>query len=80
MTSALPKGFKHKKIEFHLFFFWKTQDYHGIINLLLAYQLFENTEIINRSEMSLLGGTATYEIHIFLNTSEVFKNKDCGGC
>ena len=36
------------------FFFCKTQDDHGIINPLLAQQLFENIETINWSELFLL--------------------------
>lgn len=58
------------------FFFCKTQDDHGIINPLLAQQLFENIETINWSELFLLDALP-WKKHFLKNLREIFLNKGC---
>ena len=58
------------------FFFCKAQDDHGIINPLLAQQLFENIETINWSELFLLDALP-WKKHFKKNLGVIFLNKGC---
>ena len=58
------------------FFFCTAQDDHGIINPLLAQQLFENIETINWSELFLLDALP-WKKHFKKNLRVIFLNKGC---
>ena len=65
---------REKRIQ--TFFFCKAQDDHGIINPLLAQQLFDNAETINWSELFLLDALP-WKKHLKKNLRVIFLNKAC---